>query len=66
MRRLRRNHRPAFKAQGALAAIRGEQTLSELAQQFDGHPNQIKQRKEPLLAGVTEVFDRRQPHRRAT
>ncbi len=56
-RRLRRNHRPAFKAQVALAAIRGEQTLAELAQQFDVHPNQIKQWKEQLLAGVTEVFD---------
>ncbi len=57
MRRRRRNHRPAFKAKVALAAIRGEQTLSELAQQFDVHPNQIKQWKEQLLAGVTEVFD---------
>ena len=57
MRRLRRNHRPAFKAKVALAAIRGKQTLSELAQQFDVHPNQIKQWKEQLLAGVTEVFD---------
>ena len=57
MRRLRRNHRPAFKAKVALAAIRGEQTLTELAQQFDVHPNQIKQWKEQLLAGVTEVFD---------
>ena len=57
MRRPRRNHRPAFKAKVALAAIRGEQTLAELAQQFDVHPNQIKQWKEQLLAGVTEVFD---------
>ena len=42
-RRLRRNHSPAFKAKVALAAIRGEQTLAELAQQFDVHPHQIKQ-----------------------
>ena len=58
MRRLRRNHSPAFKAKVALAAIRGEQPLAELAQQFDVHPNQIKQWKEHLLAGVPEVFDR--------
>ncbi len=43
MRRSRRNHSPAFKAKVALAAIKGEKTISELAQQFDLHPNQIKQ-----------------------
>ena len=43
MRRVRRNHSPAFKAKVALAAIRGEQTLAKLAQPFDVHPNQIKQ-----------------------
>ena len=56
-RRTRRNHSPAFKAKVALAAIRGEQTLAELVQQFDVHPNQIKQWKEHLLAGMPEVFD---------
>ena len=56
-RRTRRNHSPAFKAKVALAAIRGEQTLAELAQQFDVHPNQSKQWKEHLLAGMPEVFD---------
>lgn len=40
-RRPRRNHSPAFKAKVALAAIRGEKTMSELAEQFDVHPNQI-------------------------
>lgn len=40
-RRPRRNHSPAFKAKVALAAIRGEKTMAELAKQFDIHPNQI-------------------------
>mgnify|MGYP001794037992 CR=1 FL=1 len=58
-RRPRWNHSPAFKAKVALAAIRGEKTMSELAQQFDVHPNQIKQWKDQLLDGVTDVFDDR-------
>jgi transposase len=40
-KRSRRNHSPAFKAKVALAAVKGEKTLAELAQQFDVHPNQI-------------------------
>ena len=40
-RRPRRNHSPAFKAKVAVAAIKGEKTLIELAQDFDVHPNQI-------------------------
>jgi transposase-like protein len=40
-KRPRRNHSPAFKAKVALAAMKGEKTLTELAQQFDMHPNQI-------------------------
>ena len=55
-RRPRRNHSPAFKAKVALAALRGEQTLLELSQQFDVHANQIKQWKDQLLAGATGVF----------
>ena len=39
-----------------LAAIRGEQTLVELSQQFDVHANQIQQWKDQLLEGATGVF----------
>jgi transposase len=55
-RRLRRNHSPAFKAKVAVAAIKGEKTLIELAQGFDVHPNQIKQWRDQLLEGATGVF----------
>lgn len=55
-KRLRRNHSPDFKAKVALAAIRGEKTLIELSQQFDVHPNQIKQWKDLLLEGASGVF----------
>jgi transposase-like protein len=40
-RRSRRNHSPAFKAKVALAALKGDKTLAELAQQYDVHPNQV-------------------------
>jgi len=55
-RRARRNHAPAFKAKVALAAIKGEMTLSELAQLFDVHPNQITTWKAQLQEGAAEVF----------
>ena len=40
-KRPRRNHSPAFKAKVALAAIKGDRTLAQLAEQFDVHPNQV-------------------------
>jgi transposase len=55
-RRARRNHTPAFKAKVALAAIKGEKTLADLAQQFDVHPNQITNWKAQLLDGAAGVF----------
>ena len=51
-KRPRRNHSPAFKAKVALAAVKGEKMLAELAQQFDVHPNQITQWKAQLLDGL--------------
>ena len=55
-KRTRRNHTPAFKAKVALAAIKGEKTLAELAQLFDVHPNQITNWKGQLLDGAAGVF----------
>jgi transposase len=55
-RRPRRNHSPAFKAKVAVAAIKGEKTMIELAQDFNVHPNQIKQWRDQLLEGATGVF----------
>jgi transposase len=55
-RRKRRNHSPAFKAQVALAALKGDRTLAELAQRHDVHPNQITDWKTQLLERVAQVF----------
>lgn len=56
MRRPRRNHSPAFKAKVALAALRGDKTLAELAEQFDIHANQITQWKAQLLERAADTF----------
>ena len=55
-KRPRRNHSPAFKAKVALAAVKGEKTLAELAQQYDVHPNLINQWRSRLLEGAADVF----------
>lgn len=56
-KRNRRTHSPAFKAKVALAALKGDKTLAELAQQFDVHPNQITDWKKQLQERVADVFD---------
>ena len=55
-KRTRRTHAPGFKAKVALAAIKGEKTLAELAQQYDVHPNQITAWKARMLDGAAELF----------
>jgi transposase len=54
--RTRRNHAPAFKAKVALAALKGEKTLAELAQMYDVHPNQITTWKAQLAEGAAALF----------
>ena len=55
-KRARRTHNPGFKAKVALAAVKGEKTLAELAQQYDVHPNQITAWKATLVDGAAGVF----------
>ena len=55
-RRIRRNHTPAFKAKVALAAVKGDRTLAQLAEQFDVHPNQITSWKAQLEGWAAHVF----------
>jgi transposase len=55
-RRPRRNHTAAFKSKVAMAALKGDKTLAELAQQFDVHPNQITEWETRLQEGAAGVF----------
>ncbi len=59
-RRPRRNHSSSFKAKVAIEAIKCEQTLAELAQRFDIHPNQITDWKKQLLTSADNVFEKNQ------
>ena len=58
MRRPRRHHCAQFKAKVALAALRGDQTLAELALQFDVHPNQITQWKQQAVENLAATFEK--------
>lgn len=57
-KRPRRNHGAVFKAKVALEAIKGEQTLVELASRFQVHPNQIAEWKKQLQDRASEIFDK--------
>jgi transposase len=55
-RRPRQNYSAAFKAKVALAAVKGEKTLAELAAQFDVHANVIKGWRDQLLEGAAGII----------
>jgi transposase len=57
-KRPRRNHAPALKAKVALEALRGEQTIVELAQRYQVHPNQITEWKRQLFEHAADVFNK--------
>ena len=57
-KRPRRNHAPAFKAKVALEALKGSQTVVELSQRFQVHPNQITEWKRQLLENAPEAFSK--------
>ena len=56
MGKARRRFSASVKAKVALAAVKGDQTLAELASHFGVHPNQITKWKRQLLEGLPEIF----------
>jgi transposase len=62
-KRPRRNHGAGFKAKVALEAVKGEQTLVELSERFEVHPNQITEWKKVLMERASEIFDKGKPSR---
>ncbi|MGY3116110.1 transposase-like protein [Bradyrhizobium sp. S3.14.4] len=62
-RRARRNHTPAFKAKVALAAVKRDRTIAQLAEHFDVHPNQITAWNRCLRAVLPEFLDLAAPRR---
>ena len=61
MKRTRRNHGATFKAQVALSSVKGDKTLTELAEQFSVLPTQITEWKQQLLARAADVFSGTRP-----
>ena len=58
MKSKRRNHTAQFKAKVAFAALKGDQTLAELASKYEVHATQITKWKKQLLESATELFSR--------
>ena len=56
MSKERRKHSPAFKAKVALEAVKGEETVAQLAARYEVHPGQIQAWKKALVAGASGVF----------
>ena len=58
MSKKRRNHSPQFKAKVALAALKNDEPIAELAARFEVHPTMINNWKRALIESAADVFDK--------
>lgn len=56
---MRRRFSPAMKAKIALAALKGDKTMAELASEYEVHPNQISKWKQKVLEEVPQIFEKK-------
>ena len=64
-RNKRKNHSSEFKSKVAFEALKGDQTLAELAEKYQVHSTQISQWKTELKNGLSSVFDKKGPKKTA-
>lgn len=57
MKKVRRNHSPAFKAKVALEAVREQYTVAEIAQRYKVHPTQVNKWKKAVVSNLARLFD---------
>ena len=57
MKQIRKKHSPTFKAKVALEALKGDQTIPELASRFEVHPSQVHTWKKALTEGAPQLFE---------
>lgn len=56
MKQNRRKHSPSFKSKVALEALKGEESIAELANRFEVHPSQVRKWKQALTEGAAGIF----------
>jgi transposase-like protein len=56
MKQNRRKHSPSFKAKVAMEALKGDETVAQLASRFEVHPNQVSTWKKTLAEGAADIF----------